>query len=71
MSVVDRCVCCDLPFATMLAVARREGLLSLEEVRARLELGTGCGLCLPYAAEALASGCGSVPLMPAAAGDIG
>jgi bacterioferritin-associated ferredoxin len=64
VTTVDRCVCCELPFASVLALARREGLTTLEEVRQRIELGTGCGLCLPYAATALATGTAAVPIAP-------
>lgn len=64
MTLVDRCVCCEVSFATVLALARREGLATLDEVRARVEIGTGCGLCLAYASIALATGSPAVPLTP-------
>ncbi len=53
---VDRCVCFGQTFAELLALARREGLGTVEELQGRVEFGRSCRLCKPYVRRALATG---------------
>ncbi|MCE9620272.1 MAG: (2Fe-2S)-binding protein [Planctomycetes bacterium] len=53
--VIDRCVCFDLTFATVLEKARAQKQ-SFEEVELSLGCGGGCGLCRPYLRRCLRTG---------------
>lgn len=46
-SMVNRCICHDVTFAELRALAARIGG-GFEEVSGRTGCGTGCGLCVPY-----------------------
>ncbi len=52
---IDRCVCVDRPFASLLQDARDYGL-SLEELGQCCGAGEGCGLCRPYLRRMLVTG---------------
>ncbi|MFA6044333.1 MAG: hypothetical protein WC718_05065 [Phycisphaerales bacterium] len=59
---VNRCICRNVPFAHIAAVAREVGndLAILSE---KTGCGTGCGMCLPYIKRMLQSGRTDVPVM--------
>ena len=54
--MVTRCICCSVTFAELLQLAARHGAQSVDELHDVAAFGTGCGLCLPYVARALATG---------------
>ncbi|AIE88016.1 (2Fe-2S)-binding protein [Fimbriimonas ginsengisoli] len=49
---VRKCVCFDIPFATLKAA----GVQTVEEAAERFGCGTNCGLCRPYIAKMLRTG---------------
>lgn len=59
---VDRCVCLDITFASLIETARREGL-DFAALKARTRCSTGCGLCEPYVKLSLATGKDRWPVM--------
>jgi bacterioferritin-associated ferredoxin len=59
---VDRCVCHDLSFERLLAIARAEGL-DLDGLRARTRCCTACAMCEPYVREMLRTGVTDLPPM--------
>ena len=52
---IDRCVCRDTVFASLLPAARK-GNWSLEDLRRETGCGAQCGLCRPYLRRMLATG---------------
>jgi bacterioferritin-associated ferredoxin len=52
---IDRCVCRNTGFASLLPAAR-EGNWSLEELMRQTGCGAQCGLCRPYLRRMLATG---------------
>jgi bacterioferritin-associated ferredoxin len=59
--VVDRCCCAGVTFAELLALVN-EREIDFDLLMKRTGCGQGCGLCEPYAREALRTGRGRVPL---------
>ncbi|HZW09595.1 MAG TPA: (2Fe-2S)-binding protein [Phycisphaerales bacterium] len=55
MAVVDRCVCHNITFAELKEIALRLGN-DLERVTRETGCGEGCGMCLPYIRQMLATG---------------
>jgi bacterioferritin-associated ferredoxin len=54
--MVTRCVCFDISFGRLKAVAQALDIQDLDELRARIVFGEKCGLCLPFVAQMLESG---------------
>lgn len=56
--VVDRCVCADVTFDALAAMARRDPgtPLDLDTLRRRTGCCAGCGLCEPYVRLMLRTG---------------
>lgn len=52
---IDRCICTNRTFASLLAQARRSGL-DLDQLMDQSGASRGCGLCRPYLTYALAEG---------------
>jgi bacterioferritin-associated ferredoxin len=46
--MVTRCVCFDVSFERLKALALAEGITDIEALGERIEFGQNCGLCLPY-----------------------
>lgn len=63
---VDRCICRKVPFVHALEIARLHGCRTVAELQAYSELGTNCGLCIPYMQRALATGETDLPILGAA-----
>lgn len=61
--MVTRCICHDVLFAELIALAAREGL-DFAALRDRTGCGTGCGMCEPYIHAALRTGRAAQPVMP-------
>lgn len=59
---VNRCICHDVTFATLIEMHRREGL-DADQLAERTGCTTGCGLCLPYVRLAIATGQADLPVM--------
>ena len=59
---VDRCICRCVPFRDFLSAAGAHGpdFALLQNVTG---LGTGCGMCVPYAMVALRTGRAGLPVM--------
>jgi NAD(P)H-nitrite reductase large subunit len=53
---VDRCVCFKRPFTELLAIARKTGARTLEELQEETEFGLSCRLCNPYVRRMLVTG---------------
>lgn len=60
--MVDRCVCHDVTFAELRALAMRTGV-DLDGLSARTGCGTGCGCCLPYIRLMLRTGDVDFPVL--------
>lgn len=60
---VDRCICKQVPFATLKALADI-GIRDLDELSRRTGCGTGCGMCIPYIRVMLATGVTDLPVLP-------
>ncbi|MBL8963030.1 MAG: (2Fe-2S)-binding protein [Phycisphaeraceae bacterium] len=60
---VDRCVCLNLTFTSLLETARSRSL-TVDQLRAVTGCGGGCGLCVPYLRLVLGTGQTSLPVMP-------
>lgn len=60
---VDRCVCHDVRFTTVLDWASDEGSSDLEAIRERFGCTSSCGMCRQYLVEALRTGHAAVGLM--------
>jgi bacterioferritin-associated ferredoxin len=54
--MVDRCVCFNITFAELKAVAQRERIGDIESLQRSVEFGLRCGLCKPYVQRMLLSG---------------
>ena len=54
--VVDRCVCYDVSFETLAAVADRTGADTLEALQQKITFGRSCCRCHPYVRRMLRSG---------------
>lgn len=52
---IDRCVCTDQTFVSLLALARGQGL-SIDELGCRTGAGKQCTMCLPYLRASLETG---------------
>lgn len=63
---VDRCLCRKVRFVDALAVARGIGARTVGQLQRHLDLGTGCGLCIPYMQRSLMTGETDLPLLDAA-----
>jgi bacterioferritin-associated ferredoxin len=50
------CLCCQLPFTALRAMAQASGWRSVEEIASATGCGEGCGLCRPYLARMLETG---------------
>lgn len=53
---IDRCVCCKVRFADALAISRRTGARTLDELQQHLDVGSNCQLCHPYLKRCLTTG---------------
>ena len=53
--MIDRCVCENVQFSTLLVLARREGL-DLAGLARRTGCGTHCGWCVAYVNRMLVTG---------------
>lgn len=62
MSVVDRCVCFDVPFSELKRYADVHGG-GVDALRERYGCGRGCALCVPYIRRMLETGETRIPLM--------
>ncbi len=62
---VDRCICKKIPFSTALGIARHHGCATVAELQRYCELGTGCGLCVPYMQCSLVTGETDLPVLGA------
>jgi bacterioferritin-associated ferredoxin len=60
---VDRCVCWDVKFSTLIELARREGL-TFEQLQQRTGCCTSCRMCEPYVRLALRTGQAVLPVLP-------
>ncbi len=52
---IDRCVCANRTFASLLGEAQHDDL-SLDQLATRCGAGDGCRTCLPYLRQTLATG---------------
>lgn len=59
--MVNRCICHNVPFATVAAMAR-DGR-SLAEISQQTNCGMGCGLCRPYLWVVLTTGATNIPVL--------
>lgn len=59
---VDRCVCREVTFARLIALAREPGM-GFDELQRMTGCGTGCGMCIPYIRVALATERSELPVM--------
>ena len=62
---VTRCVCHDVTFAELKAVASEAGA-DLDTLAARTGCGTGCGTCVPYIQLMLKTGRTEFPVLTGA-----
>ena len=53
---ISRCVCFDVPFAELRALAEVHGVHSVDELAELRPFGKKCGLCRPYVAAMLRTG---------------
>jgi bacterioferritin-associated ferredoxin len=60
---VNRCICRRITFAHALAVARRNRCGTVADLQRHVELGTGCGLCVPYMQRSLLTGETDLPVL--------
>jgi len=60
--MVDRCVCHDVPFTTLLQWATDRTSTTVNDVRDTFGCSSSCGMCRRYIEEALSTGCAKVPL---------
>lgn len=59
---VSRCICKQVPFTTLKALADF-GIRDIEELSRLTRCGTGCGMCIPYIRVMLATGQTDLPVM--------
>lgn len=64
--MVDRCVCYDVSFETLLESAKRHQCKTLVELQAHVEFGQRCRLCHPYVERMLETGETEFEVMPVA-----
>jgi bacterioferritin-associated ferredoxin len=62
---VSRCICREILFADALVVARAFNCRTVAGLQRHCELGTGCGLCVPYMQRAIATGENDLPVLDA------
>ena len=60
---VNRCICRKIIFADALALARRNRCTTVAELQRYVDLGTGCGLCVPYMQRSLLTGEIDLPVL--------
>lgn len=60
---VDRCICRMITFAEGLAAARTLGVRTVGALQRHVEIGTGCGRCIPYMQRALFTGETDLPVL--------
>ena len=60
---VNRCVCADIPFTTVLRMHTERGL-SLEQIQGETGCGTHCTTCEPYLRLTLLTGRTDPPVLP-------
>lgn len=65
---VDRCVCLDVSFASLIALHRDQGL-GLEQLKDQTGCCTGCTTCEPYVRLALQTGRAVLPVLSPAEQD--
>jgi bacterioferritin-associated ferredoxin len=53
---IDRCVCHQVTFATLLPLAQAHGCTSLDALQAHATFGKTCKLCHPYVRRMLTTG---------------
>lgn len=63
LMAVNRCICRQVSFAEALPIARRHGCTSVKELQAYVDIGSGCGLCVPYMQRSLATGEVDLPVL--------
>ncbi len=54
--MVTRCVCFDVPFSAMKKIAGEHGIHDMESLRAHVQFGEKCQLCVPYVEAMLKTG---------------
>lgn len=59
---VDRCVCHDVRFSKLKALAERSGS-DLDALSRKTGVGNGCGMCIPYVKVMLRTGQTEIPVM--------
>jgi bacterioferritin-associated ferredoxin len=59
---VDRCVCHDVRFSKLKAMAERAGG-DLDALSRKTGVGNGCGMCIPYIKVMLRTGQTEIPVM--------
>jgi bacterioferritin-associated ferredoxin len=60
---VTRCVCRNVSFVDALEIARSNGCASVRDLQSLLDLGSGCGLCVPYMQRVLITGLTDQPVL--------
>jgi bacterioferritin-associated ferredoxin len=60
---VDRCICRKITFAEALAAARTLGVRTVGGLQRHVDVGTGCGRCIPYMQRSLISGEVDLPVL--------
>lgn len=55
-NLVTHCICHKISFEEILEIAERDGLSSLEELRAQNICSTNCKICEPYIQKSLETG---------------
>ncbi len=58
---VDRCYCVNVEFARLIEMHKHDGR-TFAQISAETRCGTQCGLCVPYARAAIATGQASLPV---------
>lgn len=53
---IDRCVCHQVTFETMMQSAVARGGATFAQLQGEFRCGTGCGLCAPYVRRMLRTG---------------
>ncbi len=54
--VVTRCVCLNVEFRRVIPYLREEKITSVVELQSEIDIGSGCGLCLPYLQRTIETG---------------
>lgn len=63
LMAVNRCICRGVSFADALTLARLHGCANVGELQAYVDIGSGCGLCIPYMQRSLMTGQSDLPVM--------